>query len=74
MNTAPLSGKVLPLTQKYYMNTKDLEESIISTIKAITAIDKIVVDFDLEEVNFSTINQNSFLANQISLPKIINNN
>ena len=56
------------------MNKKDLEESIISTIKAITAIDKIAVDFDLEETNFSAVNQNSFSANQILLPKVTNDN
>ncbi len=54
-------------------NKKDLEESIVSTIKAITTIDKIAVDFELENANFSMINQNSFSANQILLPKIINN-
>jgi len=58
-------------------NKKDLEESIISTIKAITKIDKIVVDFELEVADFSKINQNSFLNSQkvwqISLPKITNN-
>lgn len=57
---------------KRIMNKKDLEESIISTIKAITEIDKIAVDFELEEANFTAINQNSFLANKISLPKITN--
>ncbi|MES2677997.1 MAG: hypothetical protein V4612_06800, partial [Pseudomonadota bacterium] len=55
-------------------NKKDLEESIVSTIKAITAFDKITVDFELESANFSAVNQNSFLKNHISLPQITNNN
>jgi len=59
-------------------NYKDLEESIVSTIKAITEIDKITVDFELETenfvANFAAINQNHFSNNKISLPKITNNN
>lgn len=51
-------------------NKKNLEESIISTIKAISKIEKLDVQFNLPEANFSTINQKSFLANKISLPKI----
>ena len=56
------------------INKKDLEESIVATIKAITAIDKITVDFELEPANFAAVNQNSFSANHISLPQITNNN
>jgi cobaltochelatase CobT len=59
-------------------NYKDLEESIVSTIKAITEINKITVDFELETenfmVNFAAINQNSFSKNKISLPKITSGN
>jgi cobaltochelatase CobT len=59
-------------------NYKDIEESIVSTIKAITEIEKIDVDFELEMessvANFVAINQNYFSRNTISLPKITNNN
>lgn len=51
------------------MQKKDLEESITSTIKAISAIEKIDVSFSLDEWDFSSVNQKSFLG-KISLPKI----
>ncbi len=50
-------------------NQKEFEESIISTLKAMSEIDKIAVDFD-SEVNFAAINQNYFLPKNISLPPI----
>ena len=56
------------------MNKKKFEESTIATIKAICGIEKLDVHFGLEETNFSAINQNSFLNNQILLPTISENN
>jgi cobaltochelatase CobT len=49
------------------------EESIISTIKAISKNDQIEIEFNDEEINFSEVNQNQFLGPKISLPKINDN-
>lgn len=52
---------------------KDLEESIISTIKSISKNEKIDVEFDLENIDFQNLNQNNFTSDKkISLPKINN--
>ena len=53
-------------------NSKNLEESTIATIKAISRVDKINVNFDLEKADFSAINQDSFVSDNISLPKVAN--
>jgi cobaltochelatase CobT len=55
-------------------NKKELEDSITSTIKAICQIENLNVNFNLETADFTNINQNSFLENKISLPKISANN
>jgi cobaltochelatase CobT len=53
-------------------NFQELEESIIATIKAISKVTKIDVDFNGQKIDFAAINQN--LATNISLPKIFDQN
>ena len=53
---------------------KDFEEGIVSTIKAITAIEKLDIDFDVLDLDFSAINSESFRKKQISLPQISGQN
>jgi hypothetical protein len=55
-------------------NKKEFEESITSTIKVICQIENLNVNFNLENADFVNLNQNSFLENTISLPRISSNN
>ena len=52
------------------MNNDDAQESIISTLKAISQIKKVNINFNNQEIAFTDINQDSFLAHDISLPSI----
>lgn len=52
---------------------KHIEDAIISTIRAISKIDDVDVNFEDEISNFEKLNQNSFADKVVNLPLISNN-
>ncbi|MCE3255570.1 MAG: Cobalamin biosynthesis protein CobT,cobalamin biosynthesis protein CobT family [Rickettsiaceae bacterium] len=50
------------------MNKKELEDSIEATIKAICKNEKLDIHFNLNELDFASINQHSFSGKQVFLP------